>query len=326
MFVNKSNEKMPFTEMKQKIMAICLVVCLLFTGVAEFGDVRGESLVSGDATASGDATVSGDATASGDATKYILKAEPKIGESIKASGLSMGDIVLETLDDAKNAAIKDTKGSSKTIYKAVQSKWILGTTNISQGWMNAKYKKEYPKQAKLTGTCSEISATILTEYYNRKKRCVILPSAGRMQQEWFKPFANYIETAKSLGIYPADSDGGTCYEYRMTTPFYKKYNKSMKSIHYTKNVSDKIEELHNKAIPVIGGFTAPNGDGHSMVIAGYYDITVKYKKKGKNTYSYITYRYYTVNDGWQHCTEGNKRIQYVRRQYLDKSIYQIASK
>ena len=52
MFVNKSNEKMLFTEMKQKIMAICLVVCLLFTGVAEFGDVRGESLVSGDATVS----------------------------------------------------------------------------------------------------------------------------------------------------------------------------------------------------------------------------------------------------------------------------------
>lgn len=97
----------------------------------------------------------------------------------------------------------------------------------------------------------------------------------------------------------------------------------MKSVYYTSSLSDKIEKLHNNAIPVKGKFVALNEDCHAMVIAGYYDITVKYKKSRSSSYSYITYRYYTVNDGWKHSTKGDRRIQYIRRKYLKKGIYEI---
>ena len=48
--------------------------------------------------------------------------------------------------------------------------------------------------------------------------------------------------------------------------------------------------------PVIGAFHAPNGNRHSVAIAGYYDITVQYKKKKNDTkYASKTTRYYVVN-------------------------------
>ena len=53
-----------------------------------------------------------------------------------------------------------------------------------------------------------------------------------------------------------------------------------------------------------------------MVIAGYYDIKVRYKDKAKEAYKSKIYRYYTVNDGWKICYKGNYRIQYIRSDYL----------
>lgn len=79
-----------------------------------------------------------------------------------------------------------------------------------------------------------------------------------------------------------------------------------------------------KEKPVLGSFKAPNGDGHSMAIAGYYDITVQYKKK-KNDKKYVkeTTRYYVVNDGY-HLARGDKsgRIQYINEKYL-KAIVKL---
>lgn len=105
---------------------------------------------------------------SGDAN-FLDKAGLKIGESDKSNYPDIYDIILETLDDAKVAALKDTSGSSKSISSAVQSKWVLGTTNYNQSYLNEKYNHKYPKNVKAQGTCSEVAATILTEYYNRKK-------------------------------------------------------------------------------------------------------------------------------------------------------------
>ena len=70
--------------------------------------------------------------------------------------------------------------------------------------------------------------------------------------------------------------------------------------------------------PVIGAFHAPNGNRHSVAIAGYYDITVQYKKKKNDTkYASKTTRYYVVNDGYHAATGTNSgRVQYISEKYL----------
>ena len=63
---------------------------------------------------------------------------------------------------------------------------------------------------------------------------------------------------------------------------------------------------------------APNGNRQSVAIAGYYDITVQYKKKKNDTkYASKTTRYYVVNDGY-HAATGTKsgRVQYISEKYL----------
>ena len=101
------------------------------------------------------------------------------------------------------------------------------------------------------------------------------------------------------------------------------YEKSMIGKKYTTSLSDNIERLHKKAVPVIGTFASPSGDWHSMVITGYYDITVVYRTGNKTNYKSTTYRYYTVNNGWKYCSQGDQRIQYIRRSYLKKDITQL---
>lgn len=59
-----------------------------------------------------------------------------------------------------------------------------------------------------------------------------------------------------------------------------------------------------------------------MVIAGYYDITVKYQKTKNSRMQTKTTRYYAVNNGWTYSTAGDARISYINSKYL-KSITRI---
>lgn len=314
--------------------AVALTSVNTFANSNSFDALSGNAVISGDAVVSGDAEISGDAVLSGDAEisgDAVVSGDAKsrecssVGDSYTSSGLGMDDIVVETLDDAKNDALSRPSGSKNAFIADVsQSEGVWGTHNFSQSWLNKAYKIEFG--IKINGTCSEVAATILSEYYNRKERCVISSDRKGYQSTWFPYFDKYITIASCLGIYK--SSGGTdsdrlCIIFE---PFYNMYNKSMEGKKYTSNLSDNVDKLHKKAIPVIGTFVAPNKEAHSMVIAGYYDITVVYRTESNTNYKSTTYRYYAVNNGWDSSCKGDKRIQYIRRSYLKHNITQLRKK
>ena len=74
-------------------------------------------------------------------------------------------------------------------------------------------------------------------------------------------------------------------------------------------------KIYDNAKPVVGKFHSPRRSEHGMVILGYYDVEVYYKKNGENRTT--TFRYYAVNDGYKECYEGNYRVQYIADRYID---------
>lgn len=296
------------------------------TYVSGDASMSGDAYVNGNATMSGNAILSGDATMSGNA---ILSGDALQGRDCSAVGSSyrdgsagMTDVVLETYNDAVDDAKSRVGGYKYVTVSVTKSKSILATNNYSQTEMNEYYNKYNNK--KFRGTCSEVAATILTEYYNRKGKCVIRKGDTKGYIINWKPyFRQYLNIAYyDLKIY--DGEGTTTNKVqKLFKPFYKANEKSMVGDRDVWFVKDTIESYNKNGKPVLGNFEAPNGDRHSMIIAGYYDITVKYRNKTSESYKYKVYRYYVVNNGWKTWYSGNYRIQYIRAEYLKNGIVKL---
>lgn len=111
----------------------------------------------------------------------------------------------------------------------------------------------------------------------------------------------------------------------LLTKYYKMYRKNkIKGDYSTSSMKSTISNYIKKEKPVLGCFESPNGDRHFMPIAGYYDITVQYKKK-RNDKKYVkeTTRYYVVNDGYNLARNNmSERLKYVNEKYL-KAIVKL---
>ena len=165
-----------------------------------------------------------------------------------------------------------------------------------------------------------IAIYVLSEYYNRKERCVIRKGDKKGYQDNWKPyFNNYIVVGMTIGIYDGDGTDSSKV-HKLYTPFYNIYKKNMSGDCDSIMLDRTIKSYNSCAKPVVGSFEAPNGDRHSMAILGYYDVEVYYKKGSKNKLK--TYRYYAVNDGHKTCYEGNYRVQYISDKYIEY-IYKL---
>ena len=328
------------------ISSVLLVVSMLInTQVAAQGrrsDVSGDA--SGNASGNAISYVSGDA--SGDAVlteNYKLAnvnkkddyADLEVGEERKdcsASAKTMYDIVLETLSGVEKDAL-DRLDYKYEKVSSEKSPYILMTYNYNQADMNGAYLKECG--GNYTGTCSEVAITSLVEYYHRKNRdggriSTIKGSNGKVDTTgsfdiWKKQFFRILDYAIAINAYDLeDPDGGTASSKidNVVTKYYEANRKDLKGNRDTTFLKSKIESYNEAAKPVLGSLKAPNGSGHSVVIAGYYDIKVEYKKKESAKYKSKVYRYYVINDGWKTCYSGNDRVQYVREEYV-KAIVKI---
>lgn len=156
----------------------------------------------------------------------------------------------------------------------------------------------------------------MAEYYTRKGYAKTLGNS-----KYKRIFGTMVTLGYGTGAYNGKETTRNKF-YKVISAYYDIYEK-MKDGEYVQSlVAKRIKEYNEKKKPVIGHFTAPNKDGHSMVIVGYYDITVSYQKTKQSKVETKTVRYYVVNDGWSYATSGGERISYVRDTYL-KSITKI---
>jgi hypothetical protein len=188
-------------------------------------------------------------------------------------------------------------------------------------------------RGKFEGTCAEVAITSLVEYYHRKNRdggrlSCVKGKDGKVDltgdvSVWIYQYLGILSHAIAVDAYDQnDPEGGTITGKMddIISGYYKGFGKGLRGNIDLTFLESKIESYNEKAKPVIGNLTAPNDDGHSVVIAGYYDIKVEYKKKASDKYKSKVYRYYVINDGWHTCDSGNYRVQYVRDEYLESSL------
>ena len=208
------------------------------------------------------------------------------------------------------------------------------TCNYSQSYLNSQYNQLYEKE--YTGTCSEVAITSLVEYYHRKNK-----DSGRISS--IKGFDGTTDSSGAIGVWKdqfyqildiaIDNEAYDIYDPKggtwpskicgIITDYYDVYKKKLEGNRDTTLIKSTIKSYNDSAKPVIGNLTAPNGEGHTIVIAGFYDITVAYRNNTSEKWKSKTYRYYAINDGRKTCLEGDKRIQYVRAEYLDSDITKI---
>ena len=223
------------------------------------------------------------------------------------------NIVLDSLDDIKKDALKDySKYYSKEAKVEKKSKYVCWTYNYSQTKLNKYYKKEYG--VNISGTCSMVASTSVAEYYTRKNYAKTL---GRFKTNQL--FSSLVLMGFGTGAYTGNS---TKYAllYNVINKFYNTYNKTNYGKYITENVKKEVNAYNRRNRPVVGHFRAPNGEGHAMVIAGYYEVTITYQKKKNGTKGKKVIGYYAVNDGWNECTSGNRVLSYVRSDYLKNGI------
>ncbi|MBQ8281349.1 MAG: hypothetical protein IJZ25_02985 [Lachnospiraceae bacterium] len=136
-------------------------------------------------------------------------------------------------------------------------------------------------------------------------------------------FNRVLKEAIECGAFPAEKNSGTCVNKlkNAISGYYDYYGVDLGGNHDTLLLKNKIQNSLSGYKPVIGDFEAPNGDNHSMCICGYYDITVRYKTSSGASYSYKTYRYYRVNNGYENAysrydSQTARRLQYIYEEYL----------
>ncbi|CCY70365.1 unknown [Eubacterium sp. CAG:161] len=137
----------------------------------------------------------------------------------------MFEVVLETITDAESDA-KSRVGKHKyKKVKSTQSKWVLGTNNYNQSLFNKDYKRN--NGIDINRTCSEVATTILTEYYNRKEKCVIRKGDKTGNYVDWEPYFNqYVNIAYyDLKIYTPSEGTYTSKICKLFKPFYKEYKK-----------------------------------------------------------------------------------------------------
>ncbi|WP_302674586.1 hypothetical protein, partial [Eubacterium sp. CAG:161] len=165
-------------------------------------------------------------TLSGDATSETEKKTcSSVGSSYNASEKNMFEVVLETITDAESDA-KSRVGKHKyKKVKSTQSKWVLGTNNYNQSLFNKDYKRN--NGIDINRTCSEVATTILTEYYNRKEKCVIRKGDKTGNYVDWEPYFNqYVNIAYyDLKIYTPSEGTYTSKICKLFKPFYKEYKK-----------------------------------------------------------------------------------------------------
>ena len=169
--------------------------------------------------------------------------------------------------------------------------------------------------ADVDGTCSIVAGTSMAEYYTRKGYAKTLGHSS-----YKKIFTSMVQMGYGSGAYNGTTTADSKF-YKVLSAYYKSYKKN-KYGYFIRDSVDYFVEANNKnAKPVVGHFHT-TGTGHSMVIAGYYDVTVKYQKTKNSRMQTKTIRYYAVNDGWTNSTSGDARISYIDSKYL-KSITRI---
>ncbi len=238
-----------------------------------------------------------------------IKEQERQEQEHATGALSMSDVILETLTDAKNDALsKYSNYYSKSIVSTIKSMYILSTYNYKQLYMNAVY-------GKISGSCAEVSATSVAEYYTRKGYAVTL--GHKNATDIFTKMVNY-------GFITGAYTGTSTYTSKLKmiyTEYYKGYKKSLTGKYITSGIETHINNYNIYAKPMSISIQAPNGDDHTVTVAGLYDIIVKYKKKKGDAYSTSTYTYYAINDGYKGSTSGDARIQYVRKKYVYGATY-----
>ena len=318
----------------KRMIAVMTIFSMTVTGVGMIESSAYNGVLSGDSILSGDGTLSGNSVISGNADLYgrgygcdnkVLKRVDelkysKVGRSRKVDkAKDFDDVIIETIDDVAEDA-KKCVGDVK-VYDARYKKitdYALMTNNYRQSTFNTGFLDEHKR--KIKGSCSEVATTIISEYYNRKERCVIRKGDKKGYQDNWKPyFNNYIVVGMTIGIYDGDGTDSSKV-HKLYTPFYNIYKKNMSGDCDSIMLDRTIKSYNSCAKPVVGSFEAPNGDRHSMAILGYYDVEVYYKKGSKNKLK--TYRYYAVNDGHKTCYEGNYRVQYISDKYIEY-IYKL---
>jgi len=166
--------------------------------------------------------------------------------------------------------------------------------------------------------------TTLVEYYNRKNldTARILNDTKGMQATWRDYFVELVDIAIGLNLIDLE-DGGTYRvgSQKILNKFYEKYKKTLTATRYTTQIASKIESYIAAGKPVVVSLDAPNGDAHSVVICGYYDISIRYNDSIGTSHSVASYRYYVINDGWKNGYHtDNERIQYVNSKYVSDII------
>lgn len=240
-------------------------------------------------------------------------------ENAAYSSLPVTEVAVETVEECKTEALGRAAAagySSCSIY-SVDEKYLLATNNYDQTYLSSGFEITYKTDA--PGTCSEVAGTSVAEYYYRKGYGGTLGHSDRQTI-----FNRLLLEATECGAYPAHPKNGGTYSSKFKnamTGYYDYYNVDLKGNYDTLLLKSKIENSLSSYKPLIGNFST-SASSHAMCICGYYDITVRYKKtSGASSYSYITYRYYRVNDGQksgfvQYENQTNDRLQYIYEGYL----------
>lgn len=151
----------------------------------------------------------------------------------------------------------------------------------------------------------------MAEYYSRRGYAITL-----RHSKYKKIFATMVNLGFGTGAYRHGYGTTNSKLSKVLSAYYDIYKKYLDGEYILTSLNDKISSYNRICKPVIGHFKAPNGDGHDMVIVGYYDIKISYQKY-KNSGKYLkTTRFYVVNDGWHYSIGGSGRVQYINAKYL----------
>lgn len=287
----------------------------------EDGDEIGGEAVSGEAV-NGEA-ISGEAVNEGAVSAgaiEIFEFPPKEGDidfsdedyiedDRTCRAAKMNKIIFETPTQVRYNAESRCSGTNKKIQSAVKSK-LLKTYNYDQEKLN----NAYPIHT-ITGTCAEVSATEIAEYYTRMKYAVTFNHKQRNTI-----FYQMVGFAALCGAYNGKETNVSKLP-KLYTRYYYAYQKYIQGHPKKWRMREFIEEYHKRGRPVAANIFAPSGEGHAVTVCGYYDVMVKYKKYNSKSYETKEMRYYAINDGWKDATEGDKRVQYVSEDYVDSIVY-----
>ncbi len=244
--------------------------------------------------------------------KYETKQEFKYDK--EATKKEMDKIVLSTIEDMKEDALLPYKSYYKKSVDDCKlvSKYLLDTYNYSQTELNAQYQKEYG--SKVSGTCSEVACTSIAEYYTRKRFAKTLG-----YNKYKNIFNSMILLGYGIGAYDGmGTDVGSI--YKIVNSYYTTYGFKGYGTRKTISIRSNISDYNKKKKPVLGSFVSPKGEGHSMVVAGIYELKITYKKTSKSKQKSVTVYYYAVNDGWYKATSGDNKISYIDEKYLKNGI------